>query len=140
MAQKTTTRKPRQGRVTRIEFKPKGKKGEEITFKVIGLNENMLDPSRIPGDRVIDRSEQAYFKALHKMVDEIFKESVNLSWTWGRLADEAGVAYQTVDNLGSRKTQRPQWRTVYRLANAVGFDMVMKQQPKSRRKPNVKVA
>lgn len=86
-------------------------------------------------------ADAVYFRELHKIVDEVFAEADSrYQLTWDQLADEAGLAYQTVANLGDRKTKWPQFRTVWRLCKAVGWDLVPKRQPKKRRAPVLKIA
>lgn len=78
----------------------------------------------VKNSRGYDADERRYFKALHAVVDEIFEisfESHELSWH--QLAAEAGLAYQTVYNLGMRETRWPQFKTIYKLAKAVGFEI-----------------
>jgi DNA-binding phage protein len=126
----------KQGKVTKIKFE---KKGTGITLRVIGLNSEMLDGKKsLPDPAAIDKTERAYFADLHKLVDLIFMEACELEWTWSRLAEEAGIGYMTVDNLGMRRTKRPQYRTIYRMASAVGFEIVTQQKPK--RKSRAKAA
>ena len=121
------------GKVTRIKFEKKGKK-KDLTLRVIGVNEDMLEGKKpLPDPAKIDKTERAYFADLHKLVDEIFTEACEMEWTWSRLAEEAGLGYQTVDNLGMRRTKRPQFRTIYRMAEAVGFKIVTEAKPKRKR-------
>jgi len=129
------------GKCTKIQFAKKGKKGETLTLRVIGVSEEMLEGKKsLPEPAEIDKTERSYFADLHKLVDHIFTEACDLEWTWSRLAEEAGVAYTTVDNLGMRRTQRPQFRTIYRLAAAVGYDLVAQPKPKRKAKSKAKAA
>lgn len=131
----------KQGKVTKIKFEKKGKKGNDksLTLRVIGVNDDMLEGKKaVPDPAVIDKTERAYFADLHKLVDLIFMEACELEWTWSRLAEEAGVGYMTVDNLGMRRTKWPQHRTIYRLAVAVGFEIISQKKPK--RKSRAKAA
>lgn len=80
-------------------------------------------------------AECVYFRELHRLVDLIYKEAAEYEWTWNKLAEEAGLAYQTVANLGDRKTRWPRFSTVWRLAKAVGFDLVIKTTPKAKQTP-----
>lgn len=76
-------------------------------------------------------SEQRYFRDLHKIIDEVFEEAHEThGWSWSQLADEAGLAHQTVGNLGDRVTKYPRFMTIYRLAKAVGWELVTNQSPK----------
>lgn len=128
----------KQGKVTKIKFE---KKGKAMTLRVIGVNEEMLEGKKpLPTPAKIDKTEREYFASLHKLVDLIFLEASELEWTWSRLAEVAGVGYLTVDNLGMRRTQRPQFRTIYRLAAAVGFEIVTQSNPKKKKRTVVKAA
>lgn len=132
---------PKQGTVTKIKFEKKGKKGTALTLRVVGINEEMLEGKKaLPDPAAIDKTERAYFADLHKLVDLIFTEACDLEWTWSRLAEEAGVGYMTVDNLGMRRTKRPQFRTIYRLAAAVGFEIITQAKPKKKRRSSAKAA
>lgn len=129
----------KQGKVTKIKFEKKGKSNKALTLRVIGVNGDMLEGKKSPPNpSVIDKTERSYFADLHKLVDLIFMEACELEWTWCRLAEEAGIGYMTVDNLGMRRTKRPQYRTIYRMAHAVGFEIVTQQKPK--RKSRAKAA
>jgi hypothetical protein len=65
-------------------------------------------------------SEREYTRKLNHIVDDIFAE-------WGdtqvALAEAAGLGAQTISNLVHRVTKRPQLRTVWRLAAAVGMEV-----------------
>jgi len=80
-------------------------------------------------------AERHYFRELHRLVDKIYDEAADYEWTWNQLAEEAGLAYQTVANLGDRNTKWPRFSTVWRLAKAVGFDLIIKSTPKSATTP-----
>ncbi len=140
MAKATKQRTPKIGRCTRIEFKKKGK--DTVTLRVVGMSDakDMLDGKKsLPKPQTIDKTERDYFRDLHKLVDLIYDEAAALEWTWGRLADEAGICYATADNLGVRRTKRPQFRTVYKLAAAVGYALVPQELPKQKSRTKVKV-
>ena len=100
------------------------KTGKPPRLRVVGRDEEKLSEFQ-PADR-------QYFKDLHLIVDEVFNEAANTNgWTWGQLADNAGLAYQTVANLGDRKTKWPQFRTIWRLCKAVNWDLITKRNPKN---------
>lgn len=127
------------GKVTRIKFEKKGT--DNLTLRVIGVSgsgQMLLGKKAPPDPAIIDKNERAYFNDLHKIVDQIFMEACDLEWTWSHLAEQAGICYTTVDNLGMRRTKRPQYRTVYMLAVAVGFQISIEEKP--RKKARVKVA
>lgn len=109
--------------------------GKPPKLRVVGFEGKRQKPAEFsPADAV-------YFQELHLVVDKVFSEAdTSHGWTWSQLADEAGLAYQTVANLGDRKTRWPQFRTVWRLCKAVEWDLITKPQPKSRRSPALKIA
>jgi len=61
-----------------------------------------------------------YIDSLNEIVDELFEMAYRRKWNWGRFADAAGVNYQTVKNLGTKKTRLPQFRTILFLCEALG--------------------
>ena len=80
-------------------------------------------------------SDRQYFAKLNAIVDQIFIDADEVcDYTWTQLADAAGVGTSTVYNLGNRQTQRPQLRTVLRLAEAVGLEFVLRRHAKQKRK------
>lgn len=84
-----------------------------------------------PTGEKLTPEERKYFKALHTIIDEIYERAkTEFSLTWSQLAGRAGVGYMTVCCLGERRTRFPQFRTVYKLAKAVGWDLVTKGQSK----------
>lgn len=71
-----------------------------------------------------DLEERRYFSTLHKLIDEVFEEaSKTHGLTWHQLAIKADLAYLTVWKLGFRETRWPQFKTVYKLAKAVGWEL-----------------
>ena len=72
----------------------------------------------------------AYKKALSKVVDQIYVEADKYFDTWGALAIYAGLARGTVYRLGNFKTKLPQFRTIWKLARAVGWDITFEVKPK----------
>ena len=106
-------------------------------LKVVGINVN----GKIKNTKIGDLSpvERKYFSDLHKVIDEIFAEAESKNdWDWGALAAAAGLARQTVDRLGDRETKYPRFLTVYRLAYAVGWELVLREK-KSASKAALKV-
>ena len=109
----TTSRTPKIG-------KPK------LKLRVIGVTENGKTRNKPIGEFPIE--ERQYFRDLHKIIDEIFAEAANQNeWTWSQLASHAGLAYQTVANLGDRATKWPRFMTIYRLAKSVGWELVVRE-------------
>jgi lambda repressor-like predicted transcriptional regulator len=71
------------------------------------------------------KAEKDYLESLHAAVDTIYEIAHRKhGWNWAQLARQAGLSYNTVSNLGSRNTQFPEFRTVYRLAKAVGVEVI----------------
>jgi hypothetical protein len=66
------------------------------------------------------KDDKAYFSDLNKLVDHLYKVATDQQWTYTKLAQESGLTKKTIDNLGSRKTQFPQYRTVQNIAVALG--------------------
>lgn len=110
--------------------KNKVKAGKPPKLRVVGYDGKKQKPNEFgPADAT-------YFRELHAIIDLVFEEAdTKYGWTWSHLAAEAGLSYQTVANLGDRRTKWPQFRTVWRLCKAVGWDLVTKSKPKSQRKP-----
>ena len=82
-------------------------------------------------------SDKYYFEELDRILDELFEVAVDRGWSWGELASEAGLAYQTVVNLGERWTKRPQFRTVLLIARAVDCELWV--QEREGKKPMLKI-
>ena len=68
------------------------------------------------------RIPRAYHNHRKDLVDEIYTEAAK-TMTWAELAREAGIAYTTVERLGSYETKRPQELTIWKLARAVGMEL-----------------
>lgn len=68
------------------------------------------------------------FRALHKVVDEIYAEAYRLDWPYEELARRAKLAYSTVYRLGTYETVYPRAATVFALAKAVGFEVVLEKR------------
>lgn len=121
-----TTRVPKNGR-------PK------VKLRVIGVMVNGKMKNKPLSD--FSASDRQYFRDLHKIIDEVFEEAHQQhEWTWSQLADQANLAYQTVCNLGDRVTKYPRFLTVYRLAKAVGWEVVVRQPKTQRKASSLKVA
>lgn len=67
------------------------------------------------------------FRALHKVIDEIYDEAQNLDWSYEELARKARLSYTTVWRLGTFETMYPRAATVFALAKAVGFELILKR-------------
>ena len=108
------------------------KMGKPPHLRVVGFPDES-GKRRKPSD--FGPAERVYFRELHLLVDKIYNEAAEYEWTWNQLAEEAGLAYRTVSNLGDRKTKWPRFSTVWRLAKAVGYDLVIKTTPKAKQTP-----
>jgi len=98
----------------------------KLKLKVIGVTVNGKMKKKPIGELSV--SERQYFRDLHKIIDEVFAEAAaSYDWTWSQLALNAGLAYQTVANLGDRATKWPRFLTIYRLAKAVGWELVVRE-------------
>jgi hypothetical protein len=74
--------------------------------------------------QALTAEERAYFRSLHKMVDEIYQEAHAKNWTWNELAVRAKLDKTTVVRLGLRVTKLPRFFTIHKLAKAVGWNIV----------------
>ena len=80
---------------------------------------------------MIDLSnEPEYLRALDRLVDELFQRAYELEWTWSELAEEAELSYGCVRKLGERKTRLPMFRTVHKIAGAVGCVVELQKRRK----------
>ncbi len=78
----------------------------------------------IDGQSAYDKDDRAFFRTLHGLIDLLFSEALTLhGLTWGQLAVKSDLAYQTVLNLGNRVTRWPQFKTIYKIARAVGYEI-----------------
>lgn len=73
-------------------------------------------------------AEKYYFDELDRILDDLFEVATDKGWSWTQLASEAGLAYQTVVNLGERWTKRPQFRTVLLIARAVDHQILAEER------------
>jgi len=73
-------------------------------------------------------ADKYYFEQLDQLLDQLFEVATNKGWSWSHLAGEAGLAYQTIVNLGERWTKRPQFRTVLLLARAVDHEIAIRKR------------
>lgn len=132
---------PKMGKTTRLEFKKRGRNGKNLILKVVGVKADMLrGKKKLPSPIEISAAERDYFVSLHEMADAIFQEAADMEMTWCKLASVAGLGYQTVDNLGCRRTKFPQYRTIYKLAIAVGFELNVSSTRKNKKKLAVAAA
>lgn len=110
----------------------KGPKRGKPTLRLVGTEK--APPEFGPDDR-------KYFRELHLIIDKIFAEAANsFDWTWAQLASHANLAYQTVANLGERITIYPRYQTIYKLAEAIGWQLSVSTAKSQRKAPQVKVA
>lgn len=68
------------------------------------------------------------FKALHRMVDQVFAEASGLDLSDAELADKAGVGAMTVWRLRTFQTAFPRLQTVYLLGRAVGLTLKLESR------------
>jgi len=68
-----------------------------------------------------------YKKALNRIVDDIFHEADRLGMSNMDLAVASDLCYSTVIRLDLRVTQYPRLDTVYKLCNAVGFELIARK-------------
>jgi TolA-binding protein len=109
-------------------------KEEKPKFRVIPADDS-------PNPHELSPSEKAYFSSLHHILDEIYDvASKEFKWTWEQLANRANLAYVTVYNLGERQTRFPRYQTVYKLAKAVGWNLIAQAEKKPKKATHPKVA
>jgi len=64
--------------------------------------------------------ETTYFRSLNAVIDRLFQEAFKQRLNWYEMGKLSGLSNETVRRLGRRETQRPQFRTIELLANALG--------------------
>lgn len=64
-----------------------------------------------------DQEIEAIVDAIYEVADEKY------NWGWWQLASEAGLCYSTVYRLGCRTTKDPHFKTIWKLAKAVGMNL-----------------
>lgn len=85
--------------------------------------------------------EREYFRSLHKILDDIYLVATNkYELTWKELAEAAELTYITVKKLGERETRYPRFHTVFKLAQAVGWQISVASGKKVTKKPKLKAA
>ena len=88
-----------------------------------------------------DKLDRPYLSSLDNLVDAMFDRAYTMRWSWSDIARKSGLAYETVRNLGERRTRLPQFRTVELLARCLGghvvFDTRMKKKVKATWTPKV---
>ena len=98
-----------------------GKMTPRPKFRVVSDNANPPE---------LTSTERAYYRQLHRIIDDIYTRAANeYNMTWGQLASNAGLAYQTVAKLGDRETKYPRHMTIYKLATAVNMELELKELP-----------
>lgn len=79
--------------------------------------------------------EREYFSSLHTIIDEIYSVATHhYEMSWSDLAKKAECSYLTVQKLGERETRYPRFYTVFKLARAVGWHIVVGQDKKITKK------
>lgn len=92
--------------------------------------------ARKPKLKVVETSakkndEQEYFANLHVILDEIYQEATKFQkLTWEDLAKKSDLTLLTVIKLGKRETRFPQFRTVFKLAKAIGWNLKLDNNKK----------
>ena len=78
-------------------------------------------------------SDVEYFNQLEKLVNQIIDKAVLVNkWSFKTLAAKADISHKTVENLGNFQTKFPQFRTVQKLATAIGWDIKFAKHAKSK--------
>lgn len=90
-------------------------------------------------DEEIFVDDRLYFDELDRILDELFEEASDRGLEWKDLAAKAGLAVQTVINLGERWTKRPQYRTVCLIAAALDRKVELKSVS-GRGRPSLRIA
>ena len=99
-------------------------------LRIVGAGYGKSLPDLEPNDR-------KYFGDLHLIIDQIYTQAADVfQWTWNQLAAHANLGYGTVCNLGERQTKYPRYQTIYKLARAVGWTLVVQ----SNKTPKIKSA
>jgi len=90
------------------------KMGKPPRLRLVGHEEAAKKVSEYPP------VDALYFRELHRIIDEVYLEAYDQhQWSWHQLAAMAGLSYQTVANLGERRTRWPQFRTVWRRGTLI---------------------
>lgn len=78
-------------------------------------------------------TDKAYYQDLHRIIDRIFEEAKeSFDWTWSQLAFHSELTYATVNNLGERITKYPRFQTIYKLARAIGWTLIVQKDKRAR--------
>lgn len=95
---------------------------------------------KMEGIMEYDIEDRNFLRYLHKVIDEIFLESSDAyDWTWNQLASRANLSYQTVQKLGMRETRWPHFKTIYKLAKAVGWHLELAPTKNKKGKTQLRV-
>jgi hypothetical protein len=90
-------------------------------------------------DEEVYIDDRLYFEELDRVLDDLFEEAAENGMEWKDLAAKAGLAVQTVINLGERWTKRPQYRTVCLIAAALDRKIELKAIS-GRGRPSLRIA
>ena len=71
-----------------------------------------------------NKLDRPYLSTLDSLIDAMFDRAFTYQWNWSEIAKRSGLAYETVRNLGERRTRLPQFRTVELLARCLGGHVV----------------
>jgi AraC-like DNA-binding protein len=100
--------------------------GKPPKLVVIGMNVN----GRVRRKKLsqFQPTEREYYRDLHYIIDQVFATAAEeYDWTWAQLASHANLSSSTVASLGERMTRWPRFMTIYKLAKAIGWELVLKE-------------
>lgn len=75
--------------------------------------------------RYFKRISKDYVETVNYIVDEIFNRAIAKGWSHRRLSQESNVSVSCIDRLGKQRTILPFFNTLYLLAGAVGYELVL---------------
>ena len=79
--------------------------------------------------------ERDYIERLNEVVDMIYGVARDTyAWGWEELAHRANLSVSTVNRIGNAITLQPRFRTIHKLAKAVGMEVCVQSLPHKKRK------
>ena len=66
---------------------------------------------------------RGYTASLNRILDHLFLELDDREWTQRKLAKKAKLCEVTISKLRWRRTKYPEFLTVWKIANALGFNL-----------------